>query len=74
MSRDVRIGDSYTMVEVSKDSVANLGELLIASDHHRPQLIGLQNCVVTGHARRNYQHLPVKTGFYLQCTVVQNQN
>ena len=70
----MRIADSDTMVEVSKDSMANLGELLIASDHHRPQLIGLRDFVVTAHARRNYWHLLVKTGFYLQCTVVQNRN
>ena len=41
MSGDVRIVDSDTMVKDSEDSVANLGELLIVSDHHRPQLIGL---------------------------------
>ena len=27
--------------KLHEDSVANLGGLLIASDHHRPQLIGL---------------------------------
>ena len=67
---DVRIADSDTMVEVGKDSMPNLGELLIASDHHRPELIGHEIFVVTAHAQFDCWHLPVKTGFYLQCTVV----
>ena len=47
---DVRIADSDMMVEVGEDSVANLGKLLIASDHHRPQLIRHENFEVTAHA------------------------
>ena len=63
MIRDVRIAVSKTMVEDSKDSKADLGKILVTSDHFRPQLIGLHICVVTAHARHNYRHLPVKTGF-----------
>ena len=51
---DVRIADSNMMVEVGEDSMANLGELLIASDHHRPQLIRHKNFVVTVPARIDY--------------------
>ena len=35
------------MVEDSKDSQADLGKILVTSDHFRPQLIGLHICVVT---------------------------
>ena len=59
----MRIAVSKTMVENSEDSEADLGEILVTSDHFRPQLIGLHICVVTVHALHNYRHLPVKTGF-----------
>ena len=35
----MRIAVSETMVEDSKDSEADLGEILVTSDHFRPQLI-----------------------------------
>ncbi len=69
MGRDVRIAVSNIMVEDSEDSEADLGEILVTSDHFRPQLIGQHNFVVTAHALRNYRHLPVKTGF--TCSVQQ---
>ena len=61
----MRIAVSKTMVEDSEYREADLGEILVTSDHFRPQLIGLHNCVVTAHAHCIYQYLPVKTGFHL---------
>ena len=46
----MKIAVSETMVEDSEDSKADLGEILVTSDHFRPQLIGQHNFVVTAHA------------------------
>ena len=54
----MRIVDSDTMVEDSEDSETDLGEILVTSDHLRPQLIRQYNFVVTAHAR------DVTTGSY----------
>ena len=46
----MRIAVSEQMVENSEDSKADLGKILVTSDHFRPQLIRLHICVVTAHA------------------------
>ena len=54
----MKIAVSDTMVEDSEDSEADLGKILVTSDHFRPQLIGQRNFVVTVHARN------ITTGTY----------
>ena len=59
----MRIAVSKKIVEDSEDSEADLGKILVTSDHFRTQLFGLHFCVVTAHAQHNHRHLPVKTDF-----------